>query len=165
VFHAARYMPELVNTEADLADVERRFGVAAGRPARGCRCVSRSIGTRQGTSSCLTSAPLGRMLCVRRASDILDKYVGGTEHQIAEAFEEARRDGAFLLFDEADSFSERPSRGDPVPGVTAVNEFVQATGGVSRGGLHTNCSQPGPGVTAAFRVQDPVLSCGLSRRC
>lgn len=40
---------------------------------------------------------------VKRASDLLSKWVGETEAQIAEAFAEARRRGGVLLFDEADS--------------------------------------------------------------
>ena len=126
VFHAARYLPELVNTSADLTDVERRL--QAWRPGDG-----------QGVSLCLYGPPgIGksefvrylahrsdRMLCVRRASDILDKYVGGTEHRIAAAFDEARRDEAFLLFDECDSFL-RDRRGAARSWeVTAVNEFLQ----------------------------------------
>ena len=39
----------------------------------------------------------------KRASDLLDCYVGGTEHNIARAFAEARDAQAFLVFDEADS--------------------------------------------------------------
>jgi DNA polymerase III delta prime subunit len=126
VFHAARYMPELVNTKADLADVERRL--QAWQPGDG-----------QGVSLCLYGPPgtgksefvrylahrSDRMLCVRRASDILDKYVGGTEHQIAEAFDEARRDGSFLLFDEADSFLNDRRGATRSWEVTAVNEFLQ----------------------------------------
>jgi SpoVK/Ycf46/Vps4 family AAA+-type ATPase len=126
VFHAARYLPELVNTPADLTDVERRL--QAWRPSDG-----------QGVSMCLYGPPgtgksefvrylahrSDRMLCVRRASDILDKYVGGTEHRIAAAFDEARRDEAFLLFDECDSFL-RDRRGAARSWeVTAVNEFLQ----------------------------------------
>ncbi|WP_326522778.1 AAA family ATPase [Sphingomonas sp.] len=44
-----------------------------------------------------------RPLMVRRASDLLSKWVGETEAQIADAFAEARRRDAVLLFDEADS--------------------------------------------------------------
>ena len=44
-----------------------------------------------------------RPLFTRRASDLLSRWVGGTEQAIAEAFAEARRRGAVLLFDEADS--------------------------------------------------------------
>ena len=41
---------------------------------------------------------------VRRASDLLSCWVGATEQNIARAFEEARKDDAVLLIDEADSF-------------------------------------------------------------
>ena len=40
----------------------------------------------------------------KRASELMSKWVGETEQQIAEAFSEARATGAFLIFDEADSF-------------------------------------------------------------
>lgn len=46
---------------------------------------------------------LDRPLLVKRASDLLSKWVGETEQQIADAFAEARRRDAVLLFDEADS--------------------------------------------------------------
>lgn len=46
---------------------------------------------------------LDRPLIVKRASDLLSKWVGETEAQIAKAFAEARRREGVLLFDEADS--------------------------------------------------------------
>ncbi len=46
---------------------------------------------------------LDRPLLVRRASDLLSKWVGETEQNIAGAFEDARRQEGVLLFDEADS--------------------------------------------------------------
>jgi len=46
---------------------------------------------------------LDRPLAVKRASDLLSKWVGGMEANIAEAFADAREEGAVLLFDEADS--------------------------------------------------------------
>jgi len=46
---------------------------------------------------------LDRPLLVKRASDLLSKWVGETEARIAGAFAEARQRGAVLLFDEADS--------------------------------------------------------------
>ena len=42
-------------------------------------------------------------LLVKRASDLLSMWVGGTEMQIRAAFEEAERERAILLIDEADS--------------------------------------------------------------
>ena len=55
---------------------------------------------------------LDRPLLVRRASDLLSKWVGETEARIADAFAEARRTDAVLLFDEADSllFDRRLAR-------------------------------------------------------
>jgi len=47
---------------------------------------------------------LGQELLIRRASDLLCKWVGETEHNIRDAFEEADQEGAILLLDEADSF-------------------------------------------------------------
>ena len=44
-----------------------------------------------------------RPLLVKRASDLVSKWVGETEARIAGAFAEARRREAVLLFDEADS--------------------------------------------------------------
>ena len=46
---------------------------------------------------------LDRPLLVKRASDLLSKWVGETEANVAEAFADARQAGAVLLFDEADS--------------------------------------------------------------
>jgi transitional endoplasmic reticulum ATPase len=46
---------------------------------------------------------LARPLVVKRASDLLSRWVGGTEAAISEAFAEARERGSVLLFDEVDS--------------------------------------------------------------
>ncbi len=46
---------------------------------------------------------LGKELLIKRMSDLQSMYVGQTEKQIAEAFEEAEREGAVLFLDEADS--------------------------------------------------------------
>ncbi len=50
------------------------------------------------------SEKLGKKILLKRASDIFDKYVGGTEQNIKAAFEEADRTDSILLLDEADSF-------------------------------------------------------------
>ena len=46
---------------------------------------------------------MGLQVLQKRASDLLDAFVGGTERNIADAFAEARDANAFLVFDEADS--------------------------------------------------------------
>lgn len=63
-------------------------------------------------------------LLVRRASDLLSKWVGETEQRIAQAFAEARQRNAVLLFDEVDSllFDRTTARANWE--VTQVNELL-----------------------------------------
>jgi len=67
---------------------------------------------------------LDRSLLVRRASDLLSKWVGGTEKNIAAAFEEARRQEGVLLFDEADSLLFDRTRARASWEVGQVNEML-----------------------------------------
>ena len=43
-------------------------------------------------------------LLLRQGSDLLNPYVGGTERNIAQAFEQAKADNALLVLDEVDTF-------------------------------------------------------------
>lgn len=43
-------------------------------------------------------------LLLRQGSDLLNPYVGGTEQNIAQAFEQAKADNALLVLDEVDTF-------------------------------------------------------------
>jgi len=67
---------------------------------------------------------LGRPLATRRASDLLSKWVGETEANIAAAFREAAAEGSVLFFDEADSllFDRQTARASWE--VTQVNELL-----------------------------------------
>ncbi len=67
---------------------------------------------------------LDRPLLVRRASDLLSKWVGDTEKNIAEAFEEARRQEGVLLFDEADSLLFDRTKARTSWEVGQVNEML-----------------------------------------
>jgi SpoVK/Ycf46/Vps4 family AAA+-type ATPase len=70
------------------------------------------------------SESLGKKILLKRASDILDKYVGGSEQNIRDAFEEADRTGSILLFDEADSFFASRENAEHSWERTQVNEFL-----------------------------------------
>jgi SpoVK/Ycf46/Vps4 family AAA+-type ATPase len=63
-------------------------------------------------------------LHIRRASDLLDPYVGGTESRLRDAFEQARDENALLLIDEADSFLRDRSGAHQQWEVTQVNELL-----------------------------------------
>ena len=67
---------------------------------------------------------LGKKILLKRASDILDKYVGGTEENIADAFREAAVNDRVLLFDEADSFFSDRIKSERNFERTMVNEFL-----------------------------------------
>lgn len=68
---------------------------------------------------------LGKPLLRKRASEMLDKYLGESEKRIAEAFDQAEEEGAVLLLDEADSFLRDRNRSQHSWEVSTVNELLQ----------------------------------------
>lgn len=70
------------------------------------------------------SEELNKKVLLKRASDILNKYVGETEQRIKEAFEEAAANDQILLFDEADSFFADRNSAKNSWERTQVNEFL-----------------------------------------
>jgi len=119
----ALYDPALVNADCDLGQLLEQLV----RPGSD-RAVSFLL---SGPPGCGKSAWIRYLadkmdlpLLPKRASDLLDPYVGGTERQIAEAFAEARDTKAFLVFDEADSLLR--DRADALRGweVSQVNEML-----------------------------------------
>ena len=119
----ADYNPALVNADRDLAEL----ATCLGRPGA-TRAVSFLLSGPPGTGKTAwarhLAGCLGLEVMQKRASDLLDPYVGGTEQRIAAAFAEAREAGAFLLFDEADSLLL--DRADAVRSweVSQVNEML-----------------------------------------
>ena len=117
------YDPALVNADGDLIALEadplrpnapRAVSfLLAGPPGAGKSAWVRHLAGR-----------MGLPVLQKRASDLLDPYVGGTEQNIAGAFAEARETQAFLVFDEADSLLLE--RGDAVRirEISQVNEML-----------------------------------------
>lgn len=68
---------------------------------------------------------LDRKVLVKRASDILDQYVGNTEKRIAEAFRQAEAEHAILFFDEIDGLVRDREGASQSWQVTQVNELLQ----------------------------------------
>lgn len=67
---------------------------------------------------------LDRDLLCKRASDIIDPYVGMTERKISAMFEEAEADDAVLVIDEADSFIFNRDRAMRSWEISFTNEFL-----------------------------------------
>jgi AAA+ superfamily predicted ATPase len=117
------YDPTLVNADQDLAaltaDLLRPNAPRAisfllsGPPGAGKSAWVRHLAGR-----------MGMPVLDKRASDLLDPFVGGTEQNIAGAFAEAREAQAFLVFDEADSLLLE--RADAVRSweISQVNEML-----------------------------------------
>ena len=67
---------------------------------------------------------LDRKLIIKRASEILDCFVGGTEQKIREMFYDAEDKKAILFLDEADSFLQERGGSEHSWEVTQVNELL-----------------------------------------
>lgn len=67
---------------------------------------------------------LDRPIISKRASDLLDPYVGMTERRIAQAFAQASDEGAVLVIDEVDTFLGRRSGAQRSWEVSKVNEVL-----------------------------------------
>jgi len=65
-----------------------------------------------------------REIIIKRASDILDMFVGGTEKNIRSMFREAERNNAILLIDEIDSILQRRENHLYSWEVSRVNELL-----------------------------------------
>ena len=114
------YDTEFVNTTADLK------GICEGlkRCGAGRLCLYGPPGTGKTAYVRWLARELGVPLIAKRASDLLNMFVGGTEALIREAFEEAKRAGALLLIDEADSFLRDRELSQRSWEVTQVNELL-----------------------------------------
>jgi len=84
-----------------------------GPPGTGKSCLARYIGH-----------VLDREIICKRASDILDAYVGGTETNIKNAFQEAAAEDAVLLIDEADSLLFSRDKAFRAWEISLVNELL-----------------------------------------
>ena len=67
---------------------------------------------------------LGMPVLKKRASDLIDRWVGATEKNIRDAFAEAREKNAILIFDEADSFLFNRKNSKQEYTVAQVNEML-----------------------------------------
>lgn len=94
------FCTEFLNTDSDLADVAR--ALALHPSAR--LCLAGPPGTGKSAYARWLASELGRPTLECRASDLMSKWVGENERNVAAAFERADRDGAVLIIDEIDSF-------------------------------------------------------------
>ena len=111
--------------DADICIAEMVGQITRGdAPADFSLLLSGPPGTGKTALAADVARRLDRPLAVKRASDLLSMWVGGTEAKIAEAFAGAREEGAVLLFDEADSLLLDRSDAKQSWEITQVNELL-----------------------------------------
>lgn len=94
------YDPSFIHADADLASIA--VGLCDARAGR--LCLYGPPGTGKTAYGRWLAEQLGIPLRVKRASDLMSKWAGENEQNIARAFRQAEQEGALLLMDEVDSF-------------------------------------------------------------
>lgn len=118
-----QYDLELVHTESAVP--LPRVIEALRRRGHGSLCFHGPPGTGKTALAEHIAQQLQRPLMVRQASDLVSKYVGDTEQNMARMFAEAEAEQAVLLLDEADSFLRSRRLAERSYEVSEVNEMLQ----------------------------------------
>jgi SpoVK/Ycf46/Vps4 family AAA+-type ATPase len=113
-----------------MLNVETRFEIprivaALKASGHGSLCFYGAPGTGKTALAEHIARSLERPLLIKQASDLMSKFVGETEQNMAAMFREAEAEKAVLLLDEADSFLQDRRGAQRTYEVTEVNEMLQ----------------------------------------
>ena len=116
--------------DLDMLNVESRFEIpriveALKARGHGALCFYGAPGTGKTALGEYIAQQMDQPLIIKQASDLVSKYVGETEQNMAAMFEEATQEKAVLLLDEADSFLLDRRGAQRSYEVTEVNEMLQ----------------------------------------
>lgn len=114
------YSLQWLNTDMPMGRLVERLKI---KP-RGTFCFYGAAGTGKSELARYMADQIGKPLILKRASDILSKWVGESEQNIARMFNEARQQDAVLVLDEADSFLADRRDAQNSWEVTQVNELL-----------------------------------------
>ena len=116
--------------DLSLVNTESRFEVpkiieALRRKGFGTLCFYGPPGTGKTALAEHIAQELQHNLMIRQASDLVSKFVGETEQNMAKMFAEAQAEEAVLLLDEADSFLRSRRLAERSYEISEVNEMLQ----------------------------------------
>ncbi len=116
--------------DLDMLNVESKFEIgrmveALKSRGHGSLCFYGPPGTGKTALAEHIAKTLDQPLIIKQASDLMSKYVGETEQNMAAMFREAESEKAVLLLDEADSFLQDRRGAQRTYEVTEVNEMLQ----------------------------------------
>lgn len=114
------YDPGFITADADLTEIVN--GLIEAKSGR--ICLYGPPGTGKTAYGRWLAERLELPLIVKRASDLMSKWVGGSEKNIARAFREADQQKALLLIDEVDSFLQDRRGARHSWEVSSVNEML-----------------------------------------
>ena len=117
-----RFDPALSRADTDLAVLADRAVAAATGPLS--FLLSGPSGSGKSAYARYLAQSLGLEVYERRASDLLDPYVGMTERRISEAFAAASDSGSILIIDEIDSLLRDRATVQRGWEATMVNEML-----------------------------------------
>ena len=114
------YDLSILNCGADLEELAN--GIEKSKSAR--ICLYGPAGTGKSAFGKYIAKKLNKKLIIKKGSDLLSMFVGGTEENIAQAFREAKNQKAVLVFDEVDSFLADRTTAKVNWEITQVNEML-----------------------------------------
>lgn len=116
------FNPNLLNTDFDLIKLAQRIKDI--KKLDFSMCLYGVPGTGKSAYAQYLGELLNLPVIKKKCSDLIDKYVGETEKNIAKAFDDAADQSAILIFDEADSFLQDRSNAVRNWEITQVNEML-----------------------------------------
>lgn len=116
----AEYRLDMLNTNIDMKDL----AVNLASRGRGRVLLYGPPGTGKTAFAHYLSRIADKPVMLKRGSDILSKWLGETESNLSQIFNEAIRENSILLLDEADSFLQNRKKAERSWEVSQVNELL-----------------------------------------
>ncbi|MBQ3311986.1 ATP-binding protein [bacterium] len=121
-FKKKEYDINLVNTDLNMDNLTEKIQKAG--KLNFSLCLYGEPGTGKSLYAKYLADKIGVEVVMKKASDLMSCYVGGTEKNIARAFAEAKDKKAMLIIDEADSFLQNRNNAHNSWEITQVNEML-----------------------------------------